>query len=451
MARSRFASQSTLSSDASRRAFLRSATLAGAALAVPAFVSSRALGLEDAAPASDRIVMGAIGTGQRGQANLRTFLSQPDVQVIAVCDVDREHAAAAKQIVDQHYGNTDCKVFEDQLLLLREPGLEAVSIATPDHWHGIAAVQAAREGKDIYCEKPLAGSIGEGRAICDAVNRYGVILQTGSQERSNQSVRRACDIVLNGRLGTLKKIFVNLPTHDPHHEQVRRQTGIPPVREVPEGFLYDRWLGHTPVVPYIPERVHRMWRFVSAYGGGEMTDRGAHVIDLAQMFTQQDHSGPVYFEAEGTRASGGLYDTFMDFTFVNTYASGVQIIGSNRSPRGIGFEGSEGSLFVQIHGGQFKATPASLLDAKLQPGEATIGTSPGHHRNFLDCVRSRQQPIANHEVGHRTATICHANNVALQLQRPLIWNPESEQFVRDDEANSLLMPSMREPYSLVSV
>lgn len=435
----------------SRREFLQAATVAGGALTVPAFVSSRALGLEETAPASDRIIMGAIGTGQRGQANLRTFLQQPDVQVIAVCDVDREHAAAAKQIVDQHYGNTDCKVFEDQLMLLREPGLEAVSIATPDHWHGLSAVQAAREGKDIYCEKPLAGSIAEGRAICDAVNRYGVILQTGSQERSNNSVRRACDIVLNGRLGQLKRIFVNLPTHDPQHEQVRRQTGIPPVREVPEGSNYDRWLGHTPVVPYIPERVHRMWRFVSLYGGGEMTDGGAHVIDLAQMFTRQDESGPVYFEAEGTRASGGLYDAFMDFTFVNTYASGLQIIGSNREPRGIGFEGSEGSLFVHLLGGKLDADPASVLEGGLRPGEVTIGTSPGHHRNFLDCVRSRQQPLANHEVGHRTATICHANNLAMRLQRPLVWNPGSEQFVSDDEANSLLMPSMREPYSLVSI
>jgi predicted dehydrogenase len=212
--------------------------------------------------------MGAIGCGDRGQSNLRTFLTQPDVQVIAVCDVDAAHAEAAKKIVDDHYGNADCKIFEDQLLMLREPSLEAVSIATPDHWHGLSAVQAAREGKDIYCETPLAGSIGEGRAICDAVDRYGVILQTGSQERSNNSVRLACDLVLNGRLGELQRIVVNLPTNDPQHEQVRKQTTYPPATEVPAGLNYDRWLGRTPAVPYIAERVHRMWRFVSMYGGG---------------------------------------------------------------------------------------------------------------------------------------------------------------------------------------
>lgn len=435
----------------SRREFLRRAATGIGASILPAIVSARALGLEDALPASDRIIMGAIGTGGRGQSNLRTFLSQGDVQVIAVCDVDRAHAEAAKKIVDDHYGNTDCQIFEDQLMLLRQPSLEAVAIATPDHWHGLSAVQAAREGKDIYCEKPLAGSIAEGRAICDAVDRFGVILQTGSQERSNNSVRHACDLVLNGRLGQLQRIVVNLPTNDPQHQRVRQQTTLPPVVEVPEGFNYDRWLGHTPAVPYIPERVHRMWRFVSSYGGGEMTDRGAHVIDLAQMFTASDASGPVLFEAEGRRPDSPLYDTFLDFTFINTYASGLPIIGSNRGPRGIGFEGSEGSLFVHIHGGKLEATPANLLDVAPGSLNISIGRSPGHHRNFLDCVRSRQQPIANHEVGHRTATLCHINNLALRLQRPLAWDPESEKFIGDDDANALLMPTMREPYTLTSI
>lgn len=433
-----------------RRDFLAKSIGAVGGLSVPAFVSSRALGLEDAVPASDRIIMGAIGTGGRGRSNIKTFLAQADVQIIAVCDVDREHAEAAKKIVDDHYGNTDCLIFEDQLRLLREPSIEAVSIATPDHWHGISAVQAAREGKDIYCEKPLAGSIGEGRAICDAVNRYGNILQTGTQERSNDRVRFACELVINGRLGMLRRIVVNLPTNDPHHQQVRQKTDYPKVQDIPESLNYDRWLGHVSPMPYIPERVHRLWRFVSQFGGGEMTDRGAHVIDLAQMFTGMDESGPVLFDASGRRDSKALYDTFFDFSFVNTYASGLTIVGSNRGPRGIGFEGSEGSLFVNIHGGKLLADPVGLLELKPESFEFPIGRSPGHHRNFLDCVRSRKQPIANHEAGHRTATICHANNVAMLLQRPLQWNPLSEQFVGDDEANELIMPSMRQPYTLIN-
>lgn len=436
-------------SSATRRAFLRKGAAAFGGLSVPAFVSARALGLEDVAAASDRIVMGAIGTGGRGRSNLRTFLTQPDVQVIAVCDVDAEHAQAAKKIVDDHYGNSDCKIFEDQLRMLREPNLEAVSIATPDHWHGISAVQAAREGKDIYCEKPLAASIGEGRAICDAVNRYGVILQTGTQERSNNLIRQACDIVLNGRLGELQRIVVNLPTEEAHHDQVRKMINVPEVVDIPEGFNYDRWQGYTPSVPYIPQRVHRLWRFVMAYGGGEMTDRGAHVIDLAQMFTGSDESGPILYEAEGKRNSQSIYDAFMEFQFINVYQSGLEIQGTNKGPRGIGFEGKEGKLFVHIHGGKLVANPVNLL-ANASELELSIGKSPGHHRNFLDCVRSRNQPIANHETGHRSATICHINNLAMRLGRPLTWNPNSEQFVDDDEANSLIMPVMREPYTFVS-
>ncbi len=435
----------------SRRSFLKHSALAAAGgLAAPAIVSSRALGLEDVLPASDRIIMGAIGVGGRGQNNLRTFLSQKDVQVVAVCDVDRTHAEVAKKIVDDHYGNNDCQIFEDQLLMLREPALEAVSIATPDHWHGISAVQAAREGKDIYCEKPLAGSIGEGRAICDAVNRYGIVLQTGSHERSNNTIRFACDLVINGYLGDIERIEINLPTNDPHHMAVRKQVGFPPPRPIPDGFNYDRWLGHAPSVPYIPERVHRNWRFCSLFGGGEMTDRGAHVIDIAQMFTGYDGVGPVLFEAEGKRDTSALYDTFMDFTFVNMYQSGLEMVGTNKGPRGIRFVGSEGKLFVHIHGGKLEADPAKILSVKPDAFEVSIGRSPGHHRNFLDCVRSRNQPIANHEVGRATAAICHINNIAMTLGRELAWNPLNEQF-NDDEANRMIMPAMREPYTLMSV
>ncbi len=441
----------SLKSSTNRRRFLKHSSMIAGWLVVPHFVSARALGLEQSAPASDRIVMGAIGTGGRGQSNLRTFLAQPDVQVVAVSDVDRTRAEAAKEIVDKHYGNQDCLIFDDQLMLLRHPSIEAVSIATPDHWHALAAVQAAREGKDIYCEKPLAGSIGEGRAICDAVNRYGVVLQTGSQERSNNLVRFACDLVANGMLGDLQRITVNLPTNDPHHKLVREQKGYPPVQEVPAGLNFERWMGHTQVIPYIPERVHRMWRFVSRYGGGEMTDRGAHVIDLAQMFTGCDGTGPSLFEARGKRDPRAFYDTFLDFRFVNTYANGLRIEGSTEGSRGIGFEGSDGKLFVHIHGGKLDADPKSLLNIKPEQLDFTIGRSPGHHRNFLDCVRTRQLPIANHEVGHRTATICHANNLALMLGRPLQWNPEAEQFVQDDEANQFIMPQMREPYSFLSI
>lgn len=432
----------------SRRNFL--ATAGAASLAVPAFVSARALGLEDAPAASDRILLGMVGTGGRGLSNLKTFLAESDVQVVSVCDVDNAHALAAKKLVDDHYGNTDCKVFEDSLLMLREPGLEAVCISTPDHWHGLCAVQAAREGKDIYCEKPLAGSIGEAKAICDAANRYGTILQTGSQERSNNSIRFACELVINGYLGDLEGIEINLPTDEAHHRQVRAVKSTPPIQPVPAGFNYDRWLGPTASMPYIPERVHRWWRFNSATGGGEITDRGAHVIDIAQMFTGADGIGPVMYSATGKRDPGCFYDAFFEFEFTNVYANGLEMTGSTKGPRGIRFKGSDGSLFVHIHGGKLEADPAKILTVKPDDMEITIGRSPGHHRNFLDCVRTRLQPIANHEIGRSTATVCHINNLALQLGRELQWDPVSEMFA-DEEANRLVLPQMREPYSLISM
>lgn len=435
-------------SQVSRRKFLAQAS--AASLAVPMFVSARALGLEDAPAASDRIVMGMIGTGGRGQANLRTFLSQSDVQVVSVCDLDQQHALAAKKIVDDHYGNQDCQIFEDSLRMLREPGLEAVCISTPDHWHGLCAIQAAREGKDIYCEKPLSGSVGEGRAICDAVNRYGVILQTGSHERSNNSIRFACELVLNGHIGELERVEVNLPTDEAHHREVRAVKAAPPIREIPKGFNYDRWLGHSPAVPYIPERVHRLWRFNSATGGGEMTDRGAHVIDIVQMVTGADGISPVVYSAKGQREPGCFYDAFFEFEFTNIYPNGLEMTGSTKGPRGVRFVGSEGKLFVHIHGGKLEADPANILSIKPEDLEITIGRSPGHHRNFLDCVRTRLQPIANHEVGRATATVCHINNLAMQLERELRWDPISELF-NDDEANRLVLPMMREPYSLTSM
>lgn len=434
----------------SRRAFTKGFAAAGGVLTLPAFAQSRSLGDDLPVPPSDRIVMGAIGAGGRGQSNLKRFLREKDVQIVAVCDVDAKRAAEGKQIVDEFYGNQDCKAYSNYLDLLRQLGIEAVCIATPDHWHAIACVNAAREGKDIYCEKPLSNSVGEGRAICNAVNRYGRILQTGSHERSTESIRFACELIRNGRLGELTQITVNLPTDQAHHDQVRAAREVPPPSPVPDDFDYYRWLGHTPVVPYIPQRVHFWWRFNLAYGGGEMTDRGAHVIDLVQLATGNDYTGPVLFDARGSHNTTGLYDAFMDYQFTNVYASGLKMIGGNQGPRGIKFEGKEGSIFIHVHGGKLEASNPVLLDPNSVSITNPIGRSPGHHRNFLDCVRSRQTPMADHEVGHRTATICHLNNLSMLLGRPLEWNPITEQVIGDDEANSLLMPRMRYPFTLTT-
>lgn len=433
----------------SRRQFLkRSAAGSLAAIGFPYIIPSSALGKDGAVAPSNRIVMGCIGTGGKGRNNMKTFMQQDDVQMVAVCDVDQTHLDQAQVMVNEHYDNEDCAAYRDFRELVARDDLDAVSVATPDHWHALNSISAAKAGMDIYCEKPLANSIGEGRAICEAVREHGVILQTGSHERSGDNARFACELVRNGRIGKLHTVRINLPCDDKHHQEAREVECVPPTMEVPEGFDYDMWLGHTPQVPYTEKRCHFWWRFILNYGGGEMTDRGAHVIDLAQLGAGTDDTGPVEITARGVVTPNSLYDVFWDYEFENVFANGLRMIGSSDGPRGLKFEGSDGWIFIHVHGAELEAEPASLLEETLGEGELSLGRSPGHHRNFLDAVKSRQEPVAPAEAGHRTATICHLNNIAMKLGRPLKWDPEAEQFIDDAEANGLLVPCMRMPWSL---
>jgi predicted dehydrogenase len=223
---------------------------------------------------------------------------------------------------------------------------------------------------------------------------------------------------------------------------------LPPAMPIPEGFDYNFWLGHTPEAPYHERRCHFWWRFILNYGGGEMTDRGAHVIDLAQLGAGTDDTGPVEIEASGERSPTSLYDAFMEFRFENKFANGVRMIGQSRGERGVKFEGSDGWIFIHVHGGRLEAEPVSLLQEKIGDSELHLGRTTGHRRNFLDAVKSRQQPFAPAEVGHRTGTICHLNNIAMLTGRKLQWDPVNEQIVGDDDANRLLTPSMREPWHI---
>ncbi|MEW4569372.1 Gfo/Idh/MocA family oxidoreductase [Tautonia sp. JC769] len=434
--------------NASRRKFLMSAAAASVgAIAFPTVVPARALGRDGSAAPSDRIVLGTIGVGGRGRGLNRMFLQQPDVQLVAVCDVDASHRQQAVAEVNEQVGNDDCASYHDFRELLARDDIEAVIVATPDHWHAIPTIAAAHAGKDIYCEKPLTNTVAEGRAIVDAVDRHGRILQVGSHERSGDNARFACELVQNGRIGRVHTVRINLPDNDNHHQEAKALAEVPGPEPIPDGFDYDFWLGHTPRVPYAEARCHFWWRFNLAYGGGEMTDRGAHVIDIAQLGLGMDHTGPVHFEAEGRRGEG-LYDVFWDYEFTNTYADGTKLIGSTEGPRGLKFEGEDGWIFVEIHGGRLEASSPSLLEETIGPDEIHLGRSPGHQRNFLDSVRSRQRPVAPAEVGHRTATICHLNTLAMLTGRPLAWDPEAEQVTNSEDANRLLSPTMRKPWSL---
>ncbi len=441
----------------SRRQFLKQSS---ALAALPYFVPATALGY-GAVPPSDRIVMGAIGCGGKGRHNTGQFLKDPRVQFVAACDVDANHLKAGVDEINRHYGNQDCQGLEDFRRLLDRQDIDAVHVSTPDHWHAVAAVTAMRRGKDVYCEKPLANSFGESKAIRDAQMQTGRVLQCGSHERSTTNCRIAAEVVRNGLLGKIETVRIQMPCEQQHHQQAKNTTTMPETTEPPEHLNWDRWQGPVQPRDYWAGGCHFWWRFILDFGGGEMTDRGAHIIDIAQLGLNRDQSGPVKFESQGKQIPGSPYDAFWDYQFTNTYSDGTQLIGSTAGPRGLKFEGTEGWLFVAIHGGKLEASDPTLLPECVRDGkQATaddsmpddwkvrLGRSPGHHANFLDCVQTRAQPVATAEIGHRTATICHLNNIAMRTRRTIHWDPVREVLLNDPDAGKMLIPEMRAPWTV---
>ncbi|RPI28877.1 MAG: gfo/Idh/MocA family oxidoreductase [Acidobacteria bacterium] len=431
-----------------RREFIKAVSTVAAASSFPAIVPGSALGLNGTTAPSNRIVMGCIGVGGQGTFNMKAFMSEPDAQVIAACDVDKEHLEKARLAINEKYANQDCKTYNDFRELIARDDIDAVTVCTPDQWHGLIAIAAAKAGKDIYCEKPLTNTIAEGRALYETVRRYGRVLQTGSHERSRPNARYACELVRNGRIGKLHTIWINLPCNDPHHIEVQQDVGPHLPEPVPEVLDYNMWLGHTPWVPYTPKRCHFRWRFILDYGGGEMTDRGAHIIDLAQLGNGTDETTPIELDGRGEVPPGDLYNAFFNYKFECKYANGVRMIGTTATPRGLKFEGTDGWIFIHIHGGNLEAEPKSLLREIVGPDEIQLGRSPGHHRDFLNSVLTRKKPMAPVEVGYHTATICHLLNMSMQLGRKIKWDPEKEEIISDSTAQGLLCRAMRSPWHL---
>jgi len=444
-----------------RRAFLKRAAGTACAAGFPMIVPSSVLGLDGAAAPSERIGVGCIGLGGQGLHNMRSFMNLMQAQVIAVCDVhanDQDHFIGrepAKKIVESFYAEKQasgfykgCDTYGDFRELLARQDIDAVTVCTPDHWHGLISQAAAKAGKDIYCEKPLTNTIAEGRAVCDAVKKYGRILQTGSHERSRPNARYACELVRNGRIGKLHTIRVNMPNSDPHHLQLKKLDFPHPILPVPEGFDYEMWQGPAPQIPYTADRCPFFWRFHLDYGGGEMTDRGAHIIDLAQFGHGSDDTGPVEIRGKGEMLQGGHFKAFIDYRFECVYADGVRLIGTTDTPRGLKFEGDEGWIFIHVHGGELDAQPKSLLESGIRPGEIALGRAADHHQNFIDAMLTRRDPFATAEIGHRSATICHLLNIAMLTEQPLKWNPVTEQITNCEEANRMIARPMRSPWRL---
>jgi predicted dehydrogenase len=423
----------------SRRRFLGAAATS---LAAPWIVTS-ARG--DAPPPGDRITMGLIGCGGMGGANLHGFLQKPEVQVLAVCDPDESRRASARARVEAFYaaGSRNgayrgCEQYNDFRDLLARGDIDAVIIATPDHWHALVVVSAARAGKDMYGEKPLSLTVRQGRVMSDTVRRYGRVFQTGSQQRSDERFRFACELVRNGRIGAVRTVTCGLPPGG--------TTGLHPPIPVPEGFDYDLWLGAAPWAPYCEQRTHYVFRNILDYSGGNLTDWGAHHIDIAQWALGRMESGPTLVEGAGTFPADGLWNAAVDYELSCLYDDGIRLVITSRVENGVRFEGEAGTVFVNRE--RIEAEPAGLLATTFGPNEVHLFRSPGHRQNFLDCVRSRREPIAPIEQAHRTITIAHLGNIAMQCRCPVRWDPGREVIIDNAEASRMLDRSMREPWRL---
>jgi len=423
-----------------RRGFLRSATsMAAGAVVFPYVVPSSALGGAGSVAPSNRIVMGSIGVGGMGTGDMRGFLGKREVQYVAVCDVDKGHRDGAKGIIDKKNGNSDCATYLDFRELIGRGDLDAVALAMPDHWHSIPAIAAARAGLDVHAQKPFARTIREGRAMCNAVKRYGIIWQTGSQQRSEGNFHRACELVRNGRIGKIERVEVGLPTGS--------GTGNNPVQDVPPGVDWNWWLGPAPWVPYRGV-MHWNWRWMMDYSGGQLTDWAGHHIDIAHWGMDTERTGPVEIEGKGVYPKDGIYDAPTEYRFTCKYANGVVMTVANNKqiPQGTKWYGDKGWIYVKR--GKLESNPASVLNEVIGPDEVHLYNSRDHKQNFLDCIKSRKETIAPAEIGHRSISVGLLGEIAMLTETKLKWDPDKEVFDDNDAANRLLGRSMRAPWHL---
>lgn len=456
-----------MQSGLNRRTFLKQT--AGAALStlgLPLFIQANALGRAGRAAPSERITLASIGVGGMGTNNMRAFLAQPDVQVVAVCDVVEANdqyghwykkgwngawfgREPARKIVDNEYAQKapggsykGCSAYVDFREIIARNDIDAVCVTTPDHWHAIASIMAATAGKDIYCEKPLSLTVAEGRAMAQAVQRHGTVFQTGTMRRSAEQYRFLCELVRNGRIGKLQRV---ISTIGPNNKVAPEHDWKP--MPVPAWLDYDMWLGPAPWAPYHKDRCLYTFRFGLDYSGGQTTNLGAHVIDIIQWANGTDDTGPVEFEDQGSEwPTDGLFTTATKVSFRARYANGVEFTCQTAQTESWRLEGTEG--WIEVRDDKWTSSPESLKTTVIGPNEIHLYKSNDHHRNFIDCIKSRQITAAPVEIGHRSTSICLLGNIAMRLGRKLHWDPAAERFTDSDEANQMLSKPMRSPWHL---
>jgi predicted dehydrogenase len=436
-----------------RRQFLKSAAIAGGAAAAgvagfPTIVKASALGKNGAVAASNRIVMAGIGFGMMGPGNMSSFLEKPEVQWVAVCDLDKEPLAMAQGMANKKYGNASCATYHDFRELFQRKDLDAVSIAVPDHWHAILAISALRAGFDVYGEKPLTHDLREGRALSDAVKRYGRVWQTGSWQRSVENFHQAAELVRNGRVGKIKRVEVGLPSG---HYDFAGTFGQEALVAPPPNLDYDFWVGPAPFWPYCKARVHMNWRWNMDFGGGQYMDWIGHHLDIAHWGLGFDLTGPVEISGKGDFPTTGIYNSPTRYWVEALYAGGTPLIIAGGYPEiqsGTKWIGDRG--WVWVDRGGFESQPANLVNEIIGPNEIKLYHSRDHYQNFLDCVKSRALTIAPCEVAHRSASVGHLGVIAIETGHKIKWDPATETILGDSEAERLLSRSYRKPWVLPS-
>lgn len=428
----------------SRRTLLSRSLWAAGAMALPCFIPARALGLDGNVAPSNRITLGGIGLGNRGQHVLRDMLQEADVQFVAICDVQRTRREQVKKIADSRYGNDACVMYRDLFELLARPDIDAVLIATGDRWHALATLLAARAGKDIYCEKPCGLTMGEIQALADGVNRYGRVFQAGTQRRSQSNYQYAARMAQEGVLGSLKTLHASVYVPRKSYDWLPAEP-----EPAPEECDWDRWLGPAPWRPFNHHYLGGAWRGHHDFeAGGNFIDWGAHTIDLCQWANRSDDTTPITFEPTPTSVRG-------------RYANGVELVCEflphafgDRSPQfrtstgtcPVRYVGSEG--WVETGDSGEIALSDSLARTRQRQFRGTNCSASGHGRNFFDCIRTRGKTVCNQDVMRKSHMASFAAQMSWQLGRKLTFDPVKEAFVGDAEANRLRFRASRAPWSL---
>ena len=419
---------------------------AAAGIGFPTIVPASALGKDGRAAPSNRVTMGYFGMGNRGIGVMGAFLNHADVQGVAICDVhdlhyrDRDWGKGralgrkpGKETVDKKYGNEDCAVYSEFQEMLERDDLDAVMVSTPDHWHYDITMAALRKGLAVYCEKPVTHLFAEGQQVYREAHRQGAVFQVGSQQRSEPVFRQAVEIVRNGHLGKISKFEVGLPAG---HDTAQGSTALV---NVPEGLDYNLWSGPSEVMPYMRARHHRLWRWHTNYGGGNLMDWIGHHNDIAHWGMGYEKSGPVEVDSKNwTWSSEPAYDTPVNFEVHSTYPDGKRGLISTKARPGAKWIGENG--WVWVNRGQIEASNPDWLKEDFKAGDWKAYQSRGHQRNFIDCVKEgRTETAAPAENGHRSITPGHLGWLSAKLGRKLKWDPVAEKIVRDKDAAKQLM------------